>query len=286
MATQQGGNMKRLLKKMQRKRTAWICTLLVTPMPAGVTLPSEDADSSGVTTVTFGAGGGSYRRELLVYGGFSSCSGNEVWIPVNFDSDFVDAGGEIDHQFSPKGHFGVRGGYIRERAALADAAPFGDLNTDSIGGTIDPTEDYVYVNPFISYEGDYFGAGIGVIYSSGALRLGDAQEHPVSPHALPSFHLRVGSLSEFYGLLSFGESVPLYSGGAMFRAGLGIQPVSYFDAWGGIGFGPWPGRSYLLSLGLHPSQDWSINTNFRLRSPDDQYRELGASVSFTYRFGN
>ena len=58
-------------------------------MPMGVTVPAESVDAPGVTTVRFGAGGGSYRRELLVYGGISSC-GDEIWYPVNFDADFVE----------------------------------------------------------------------------------------------------------------------------------------------------------------------------------------------------
>ena len=108
---------------------------------------------------------------------------------------------------------------------------------------------------------------------------------PVEPRAYPSFHLRVGSLSALYGSLSFGESVPIYSGGALWKAGIGIQPIKYFDAWGGIGVGPWPGQSYLLSLGVHPRSEWSINMNLRFRSPNDRYRELGISAGFTYRFG-
>lgn len=277
--------MKRLLKKWCPDPSLWICALLISPMPMGVMVPAGSVDApGGVTTVQFGAGSGSYRRELLVYGGISGCNGEEIWIPINFDSDFIDAGGEIDHQYSDRGHVGIRGGYVRENATLGTSV-WGSVNTDSIGRTIDPAETYFYLNPFISFEGEYLGAGIGVIISDGSLKTGSTDEYPANQNRLPSLHLRVGKRSVFYASASFGESVPIYSGGAMFRAGIGIQPVSYFDAWGGIGKGPWPGRSYLLSVGVHPQPNWSINTNMRFRSPDDEYRELGLSVGLTYRFG-
>jgi hypothetical protein len=256
-------------------------------MPISVAVQQDSVVANGspsVTTVQLATGGGSFNREIVF--GYTGSSGCASSTPIHFDSDFTDIGAEIDYGSGGLGHIGVRGGFVHETANLVSRIST-PVNVDSIAATIDPTQNYTYVNPYVSVEGTWIGLGLGIIASSQPLRTGAREDYPPDEgvDTRVSGHLRLGHRSHLYGSASTGESVPIYSGGGITTYGFGVVPVSILDIWGGGSSGPWQGDHWLFRIGLHPTPNWSINTNIRLEK-ETPFDEVGSGLSLgvTRRF--
>jgi len=285
-------------KKKRWFPSLWLCTLLVAPMPVALTVPEDRvlADEDAATTsVKFGAGGGSYRRDIIF--SFTSPDGCTSSEPLYLNQGFVDVGLEIEHADPGAFRLGVRGGVIRENYEVANTFTSG-VNVDSLERQADPIDQYYYVNPYIAGDWTWFGVGIGAIFSSEPLRTGDTDYYPEDEgtKAFASGHLRLGSespmgtgnLQGIYGLISVGENVPIYSGGGLFNMGLGLRPITALDVWAGKAFGPWTDSEWLVKVGVHPSPEWSIDGTLRFPSSSaspgsNDVTEYGIGLGITYR---
>lgn len=252
-------------------------------MPVAVSVPMDSPDPErhwSTTTLKFGAGQVSYHREIFFPTTASSCSGAQN---LDLEDRYVDVGAEVDYVSNGPFHVGLRGGFVYDSADLAVSDPL----LDSLSSYVDPTQTSYYVNPFFSLEGKWIGVGLGFLASSEPLQNGDGEDYPGGAEAHASGHFRVGPRSRVYGSVGYGENVPIYSGGGLLNAGIGLRPVSFLDFWGGVAQGPWSSTGLLLRIGVHPKPTWSLDANVRLKTTAQEYgytvNEYGVGVGFTYR---
>ena len=287
-------------KKKRWFPSLWLCTLLVAPMPVAVTVPEDGIvpdEDAATTSIKFGAGGGSYRRDIIF--SFTSPDGCTSSEPLYLEQGFVDLGIEIEHSDPGAFHYGVRGGAVYENYEIVNTLISG-VNVDSLAREVDRVDTYYYVNPYLGLDWTWFGVGIGAIISSEPLRTGDSEHFPLDEGTSSGFasgHLRVGSLSPMrsgslsgvYGSISIGENVPIYSGGGLFNMGLGLRPITALDIWAGTALGPWADNEWLVKVGVHPSPEWSIDGALRFgststRPESSDITEYGIGLGITYRF--
>jgi hypothetical protein len=257
---------------------------MITPLSMTVEIPdsaqtsSEHSNASDDFTASYklGGGGGRYYREL----GFSGCSPS---YPVK--QEFIDVGGEVDLQRSRTTHIGLRGGYIRD--TVHPVSDFGSLE-DSIGVTIDRTEDVGYGNVYVSGEWRHVGIGGGVLFTSNPLHLDNPEDDPTDNdvHVYPTGHLRFGDLSRFYISGHLFEGVPLYSGGGAFFGGAGWRPIHALEVYGGFSAsGPYHKEGWIGRVTADFNRSWSLQTTLRfpVQYQDYDQDEYGVSASLTYR---
>ena len=267
-----------------RMRSGWLCVLMITPMSLALEVPdftqtSSEHSNAGnhfTTSYKLGGGGGRYYREL----GLSGCSAT---YPVK--QEFFDVGGEVDRQVSRTTHIGLRGGYIHDTVH-----PVSDITAleDSIGTTIDRTKDVGYGNVYVSGEWHYIGVGGGILFSSDPLHLDNPDEDPTNDdaHVYPTGHLRFGDLSRLYVSAHLWEGVPLYSGGGVFFAGVGVRPIHALEVYGGYcASGPYHEEGWMARVTADLGRAWSLQTTIRFPVQYQQYddKEYGVSASLTYR---
>ena len=295
-------------RKTLPARSVTLCALLLAPMGVAVEIPSDSVETSQyelgdnpkTTSFTFGAGTGSYGRNIhasrVISLGYDSCTGMESSYVVDanfkFKSEYTDYGGEIDIQATDAFHVGARGGYISESASYLgsnlDAA-----TVDTLFASVQPDTTWTqfYVNPFIAVEKKNWGMGLGVVISNNRLWTGteDFGEHDEGS-VYPTGHFRVGNLQKVYADVSLWEGVPIYSGGGQWAAGLGIRPVDWLHLWAGAaGGGPYTNESFMGRADVDLGRHFTLGTNFRLRKDAssefgvDPPSEFGASATLTYK---
>jgi len=275
---------------MRAPRSLWICAGLIAPVGVGVEVPSDSLPDpvSRVTTFRGAAGGGENAREIFVsVGSVQGCEGSQS---VYLEEQFFDIGGEVDHQVSDAVHFGARAGYISEYAELAAPLPI-DPNTNQtfiLPADVDGHRDTFYLNPFMSLEGGWIGAGVGVVGSTEPLNEGERERIPPSEGlaALPSFHLRLGKTSLIYASGHIWEGVPIYSGGGQGMLGVGIGFLGPFDLWAGKSHGgPYREDSWICRLGADLNRNWSLDAAYRFQDKTElqDADEWGFAAGFRYR---
>lgn len=287
------------LRRCARRGSFWACALLIVPLGARFQVPSDSAMTQDplATTFTFGAGGGSYARDIKVFLG--TLPGTECAPAQSIDRNFVvessyqDVGGSIDFQSKEEFHFGARGGYVWEQSTYNGDIPENPLTLEPvpIPEGAEAETGFYYINPYIAVEGRRFGLGIGFIYSSRKLATGDTETRSIGGNVENddgtiegTMHIRVGST--VYASYQLWEGVPLYSGGGKHVVGLGIRPGKVVHFWGGMATGPYQGNKALFRLDISPSPRWTIHTNYRVPGAYQSTgtaRESGASVALSYR---
>ncbi len=171
---------------------------------------------------------------------------------------------------------GIKGGWLRADDVLTD--------------TEDDTEKYrdrrsSYINPNISVEGAYTGAGFGLLFGDVPLFAEDVTLDPTEMQRVDvgvTGHLRAGSLSEVYFLLSLNETLPLYSGGGLFNAGVGYpvgRDVRLFTGFA-LGVQEKPGFLQQATISI-PDQPVQLHLAGRLGAPNDRDENSG-SVGITW----
>lgn len=295
-------------KSLSRRRSIIACTLLLAPMGVDVEIPSDSVQTTppavsepggGSTSFKFGAGGGSYGRTIqasrTISLGINECTGEPVTQTFSrefyFKDDYVDAGGEIDHHVSNSHwHLGVRGGFVSDRGSLR-TQPTSALE-DSLFQNVrfDESQSTIYFNPFVSLEGTYFGAGLGVVlptnrlWRNGTVNYDDYQNADV----LPSGHIRLGSLHTAYLNATLWEGVPIYSGGGEYTYGLGFRPAEPLALWiGGAGGGPYTRDALMLRANIDFSRHWTLGGALRWPSSAGNsyvptFDEYGVGFTMTY----
>ena len=277
-------------------------------MGVAVEVPSDSVetdhyqlgDDPKTTSFTFGAGSGSYGRNIhasrVISLGYDSCTGTESSYVVDanfkFKDDYHDYGAEIDHQVTNSLHVGARGGYIEEDALFLGSTLDASL-VDSLFNEVRPETDWsqIYVNPFFSVEKQNWGFGLGFVYSDNHLWTGTEEYGDHDDDALfPTGHFRIGPLQKIYGDVSLWEGVPIYSGGGQWQVGFGVRPISWLELWGGMGFGgPYTREGFIVRGNLDMGRNFTLGTSFRFH--EDATSEFGAeppseygvSASLTYK---
>jgi len=276
-----------------RSRSRWVCASLLAPMSLTVQIPQDSLetapDSTGVnyfhqqehiTKFTLGGGGGRFYREIALPTG-TECT---PYVPV--EQDYVDAGAEVDYQKGRVLHLGARGGYIHGEAIdLPDTV---QTYIDQYGD-LDQLEVY-YINPFVSFEWKYVGLGAGAVVASDPVVLDDeALPVDTGTEIFPTAHLRFGDLSKAYVSAHLLESVPLYSGGGLFVAGLGVDLIPHVGLYGGWSSGgPYIENAALGRVRVDLNRQWSLMSTLRIPveyegpypNADD---EFGVSIGVIYR---
>lgn len=259
--------------------TTYDMNVLISPPP-----DSGDASYEKVTKFTMGGGGGRYYREIL-FPYVTECGPSNY--PVPFKTDYIDVGGELDHQVNRVARVGVRGGYIGTETSLA-----GVVDTVVAG---EPTESQstVYINPYFSFEWKWVGLGAGALITTHPLQDGSGEDTPVDTDAAiyPSSHLRFGTLSRFYVSGHLWEGVPLYSGGGLLVGGVGLRPVKPLELYAGYcSEGPYQEDGWLGRLTVDLGQSWTFITTVRFPTDytsDQGYAqtesEYGVGVGISYR---
>jgi hypothetical protein len=253
--------------------------------------PSDSVDASyeRVTKFTMGGGGGRYYREIL-FPYMSDCGTSSYSVP--FKEDYIDVGAEFDYQADRVTHWGFRGGYIQTDATLV-----GVIDTVIAGAETPNQQDTGYINPYVSFEWKQLGLGAGALFSTHPLHDGDSEDYPVDTGAAiyPSAHLRFGSLSRLYISGHLWEGVPIYSGGGMLMAGVGVRPVKPLELYGGYcAEGPYQTGAWLGRLTIDIGRSWTILTTVRFPvdySSEYSYdfsetseSEYGIGVGISYRW--
>ncbi|HEU4930266.1 MAG TPA: hypothetical protein VFU38_10600 [Candidatus Krumholzibacteria bacterium] len=295
-------------KRLHKTRSVTMCALLLAPMGVAVEVPSDSVDTAHyqlgdnpkTTSFTFGAGSGSYGRNIhasrVISLGYDSCTGQEntQYVDANFrfENEFHDYGGEIDIQATDAFHFGARGGYITESASYLGSTIDAAV-VDTLFQSVQPDTTWTqfYVNPFFSVEKDMWGIGLGVVMSNNRLwteteEYGEHNDESV----YPTGHFRVGDLQKVYVNATLWEGVPIYSGGGLWTLGVGMRPVHWFHLWGGVAAGgPYTQESFMARANIDLGRHFTLGTNVRFRKDAsselglDPPSEFGASASLTYK---
>jgi len=253
--------------------------MLAAPLSMTVELPDSTVEPTSnselATSYRVGGGGGRYYHTL----GLGDCGTS---VPVK--QDFVDVGGEIDRQFNGGKHLGVRAGYIHDTTdTLSDISAF----ETSIGSNVDRTRDVYYGSLYGAREWKHFGLGMGVLMTSKPLSIDNPQDPTDDDfHIYPTAHLRFGDLSRLYVSGHLFEGVPIYSGGGLFYAGLGVRPVRVLELYAGYcASGPYYDEGWLGRVNVDLNRRWTLGTAVRFPSDSQEYdvKEYGVSASLTYR---
>jgi len=302
-----GGEMLDLIKNT----AFWTAAVLVAPLAVNLD-PADFEDPRGVeapgwgeeatTTITVGGGAGTHGTgvELLLgtisEGGYDCepATTREIKTTLDFEEDFIDVGAAIDHNPAGKPlHLGIRGGYVWEQAMFVGEEPINPLTGEvvQVPSGIELASQYGYANPYIAFEGDAIGIGMGVVISGQPLRTDDVREYPLDEGQTvqPSFHLRLGRLQQFYVNYSLWENVPIYSGGGAHNLGLGLQLGKHVGVWGGLSSGgPYQTNAALFRATLGSSHPVAVN--FTTRVPmeylDQDHLSMveESSISMNLRF--
>lgn len=209
-------------------------TLLIA-LPVAVEIPS-DPDSAatrpGATRVSALMGVGTWS---LVERG---CGGEVIRSRI---TDFRDVTGAIEHEF-PNGFVsGVRGGTLEEKKTFTENYP--------TQVTIRSERINSYLNPHIGLEQDAAGIGVGWVFPR--------HDHG-SIDGGPSFHARFGRRDANSLVLSYMESMPIYSGGGTFEAALAAHPHQSLDLSVGLTSLPF------VRFGVALKADYRVLTNWSL----------------------
>jgi hypothetical protein len=207
------------------------CLCLMAIVPFGYY--AGDRDSSRVR-IDVGGGAGQYLAVL------NSCND----IPEKRLDDFKDIGADISFRPSVRLPlvFGLRGGHLSTDPEKIVYAYF--------QSSTPPSFENGYINPYLSIETKYFGAGTGWVRNLGPeipaayfdLDLDFRQEKDFA-----SGHIRVGAYSSVYAIVSFCEGVPIASQYGYFFLGGGGSIKRWHFA-GGFSGGPYHGGGVYLGL--------------------------------------
>lgn len=291
----------------------WLCFALIAPMGLAVQVPVDStgvADSTSalldstdapvdstsvvphtvdtsyerVTKFTMGGGTGRYYRQVL-FPYVSDC-GTTGTYPVPFKEEYIDVGGEFDHQANRVAHVGVRGGYIDTDATLV-----GIIDSVFVGEGNPEQQTTFYLNPYFSFEWKWVGLGLGGLFSTHPLHDGGFEDYPIDTGAeiYPSAHVRFGSLTGLYVSGHLLEGVPVYSGGGTLVGGVGLRPVKPIELYAGYcGEGPYQDAAWLGRLTVDLGRSWTILTTLRFPtdfedSGESSESEYGIGVGISYR---
>jgi hypothetical protein len=294
------------------RRSMVLATMLLTPMGVGVRIPSdadqpmpidsvEGDNGERVTSLRFGAGSGTYGRDIHarreIFLGYDNCTGLPTGRTYDtnfrFKSEYRDYGGEVDAQVTEHGHMGIRGGWVDETVTYLGST-LDEAVVDSVFGTtrFKDSSSYYYVNPFWALEKPDIGFGVGVIASDSRLwTKGEKEfgEHD-DPTIYPTAHLRLGRLDKVYFKASMFESVPVYSGGGVTVVGIGVRPIPPIELWGGMGFdGPYSEDNFILRASADLGRHATLGVNVRVPSAADEtfqptFDESGVGFELGWKF--
>lgn len=171
---------------------------------------------------------------------------------------------------------GIKGGWLRADDVLTDSKDDEEKYRDRRSS---------YVNPNVSVEGVYTGAGFGLLFGDVPLFAEDVTLDPNAKQRVDvgmTGHLRAGSLSEVYFLLSLNETLPLYSGGGLFNAGVGYPVGSDVRLFTGFALGVQekPGFVQQATISI-PRQPVQLHLAGRIGAPNDRDENSG-SVGITW----
>lgn len=233
---------------------------LLVALPVAVEIPSDPdsaATRTGATRVSAFMGAGTYS--LIERG----CEGEVV---RTRSTDFRDVTGAIEHEFPNGFVVGVRGGRLEEKKETIQHYPEFTVRSERTNS---------YVNPYIGTEQGAAGFGMGWIIPRETLHGGF--------DGGPSLHARFGRLDAHYFLLSYMESMPIYSGGGSFEAAIGVHPHRLLDVSMGITSLPFSGFGLALKTDIRVLPNWSLAG--RVRVGGSSHREWFGGGSGTSQSG-
>lgn len=226
----------------------WVSVLSIAVVaPMAVDMNARDPDSTA-TSLMIGAGAGSYAYVTR------GCEGEVL---DREQLRFRDAGMAVTHRFNGPVELGLRATMLRKM-------PQYEKNT-------------VIWNPNASFEGRKVGFGLGVNLGGESKYDHDFEISPVSGH------LRLGPRRTAYFSTHVFEDVPLVSGGAPVRMGLGFRGGSLMDGWLGVGFpAPSDKAGFVAKADLHLNRSLDVNLTGRLGESEGLSENAGA-VGITLR---
>lgn len=237
----------------------FFCLCLIAIVPFGYY--AKDQDSSHVR-IDGGVGAGQYLAVLR------SCED----IKEKRIDHFKDIGADISYRPAIKLPFvfGIRGGHLSTNLEKVIYAFYSSGKQASI--------ENGYINPYLSIETKYVGLGSGIGWNLG----------PEIPHNFldvdfdfrkekyyASGHLRVGSYSSAYAIMSFYEGVPIASQYGYFLLGAGGS-IKQWHLIGGFSTGPYDGPGAYLGIS-HDTE--------RLGRPSLSFRAGGSEGEFEGAIG-
>lgn len=207
------------------------CLCLIAIVPFGYY--ANDADSSHVR-IDGGVGTGQY---LAVLRSCNDIRGERL-------DHFTDIGTDISCRPAIRLPivFGIRAGYLRANPEKIISAfyPVGDSASIENG----------YINPYFSIETKYFGIGAGRGWTLGPERPNnwiDLDFDFRQEKDYVSGHLRIGSYSSAYAIMSFYEGTPVASQYGYFLLGAGGS-IQQWHLAGGLSGGPYDGAGFYMGV--------------------------------------
>jgi hypothetical protein len=211
----------------------------------------------------------------------------------HFKDEFSDAGFEIDQQCNENFHIGLRLNYIWDNIDLVSVLPINPF-TGQVAPLpyFDDTRETMCLNPYVALEGQWFGAGLGVVSSTHPLGTNDTAVPPDDePEVNPSGHLRIGD-ERFHALYQHWESIPIYSGGGEDVVGLGLGAIPRLYLFLGLATNdPYGQEAVIGRLGIDVTERLRLEAGYRLPEAHTYSDSLGTysfdewsgSVGLTYR---
>ncbi len=243
------------------------CLILVLPI-------SYYADPNDSSSIWFRLGGGTGQYSTVI----KSCNNP----PEYLSNDYSDIGGALEFRPSLKDDviFGIRGGHLS--AGIKPGTKYGH------------SLEHGYINPYVSVEKQVFGAGIGLVRNLGP-RVGNAfyreifeDHYDIDPKIdfryhrnNLSGHVRLGSLSSIYGIVSLYEGVPIVSRYGYFLFGLGYGSVPDWHFTSGLSLGFYDQTGFYLGVSHDMKEFGRPEFAFRLGSAQGDF-EGGFSVGWAF----
>ena len=255
---------------------------IIIALPVSVEVPGRDTTGgNGETRLSVT---GSVGRYALIDRG---CEGQVL---DTHPHAYSEAGLEAVHTMDNGLSMAVRGGVIREKFTEKTAIP----NGNGTFATSHHVWENSYVNPSIGYEGTYGGLGAGVVFARRPFLAGDQEAFLRygtpgymsgggwnETTALPSFHIRGGSLDGRYFRLAFMENVPLYSGGGFYDIGVGAHVSRNWDVYSGLSAGPFDGPGLTLRTAYRAHPNLAITAQTRLGKGGGE-NQSGVALGMSY----
>jgi hypothetical protein len=243
-----------------------VLSVLLATLPLAVDLPGS-RDSSRTDNLQVEVAGGRGQFAFVSRG----CNG-EI---LNVTHNQLESGALVVEERLPNDLvIGVRAGSVgttlHDRTQVSTGAPYYSYRDTMLAARY----SNAYVNPYIGYEGDWAGLGVGFMKADHPLMLAEDSYHDVHT----TWHLRFGN-DEHRLTLRWMEDVPLESEGH-FSADLGFHPPGKLEM--GV-FAGWIGPYDGTMLGLRGRVWFTPRAALQIKASVGGNSEYGVYGSATAR---